>query len=565
MYSRHFDLTKDPFSIAPDPHFLFMSDRHREALAHLLFGVQGTGGFVLLTGEIGAGKTTVCRCFLEQIPPSTKVAVVFNPKVSVMELLQTICDEFQVVVGLDASTTPSLKNYIDSLNQFLLQNHAMGQNSVLIIDEAQNLSLDVLEQLRLLTNLETNERKLLQIVLIGQPELRTMLERPDMEQLAQRVIARYHLESLSELECRHYIQHRLSLAGATGKLPFDKQGMKLIYALTKGVPRRINLLCGRVLLAAWASGVHVVDRGIIRRAAKEVFGTSNTSQHGLPKAYALALLCAVLVLFAFVANPAWFKLDVDSTANSATAALPTDAAKAPRLPASAEHEVKVPTSEKVTIEKPATISMTDMEVLVPQFPTEISPTLKELDRIWMLQPGAASPCTQSIQQQQKVQCYRSSLWRLPVLTKLDRPGVLIVKNKNGQEAYVVLTHINDQAATLLVAGREYQVTLLNLARFWQGEFVTYWRPPSHFGLDLRRVDATEATAQLSKQLDVLEGLPEPSDPSAPKRAGPTLTARVKAFQASQGLDSDGYPGPMTFMLIEKLLGVNQPNVKTGEH
>jgi general secretion pathway protein A len=209
--------------------------------------------------------------------------------------------------------------------------------------------------------------------------------------------------------------------------------------------------------------------------------------------------------------------------------------------------------------------MTDMEVLLPLLPIEISPALKELDRMWMLQPGAASPCTQSIQQQQKVQCYRSSLWRLPVLTKLDRPGVLVVKNKNGQGAYAVLTHINDHAVTLLVAGREYHVTLLNLARFWQGEFATYWRPPSHFPLDLRRVDVAEASGQLSKQLDALEGMQEPNDQSAPNRVDPTLITRVKAFQASQGLDSDGYPGPMTFMMIEKLLGVNQLNLKTGDH
>ncbi|HJW12899.1 MAG TPA: AAA family ATPase, partial [Albitalea sp.] len=177
MYARFFGLKQEPFSIAPDPRYLYMSERHREALAHLLYGVGGGGGFVLLTGEIGAGKTTVCRCFLEQIPRRCNVAYIFNPKLTVNELLKTVCDEFGIPVEHQGPGVATVKDYIDPLNEFLLKTHAVGQNNLLIIDEAQNLSPDVLEQLRLLTNLETNERKLLQIILIGQPELRTMLAR----------------------------------------------------------------------------------------------------------------------------------------------------------------------------------------------------------------------------------------------------------------------------------------------------------------------------------------------------------------------------------------------------
>jgi type II secretory pathway predicted ATPase ExeA len=223
MYAPHFGLTQDPFSIAPDPRYLFMSERHREALAHLLYGVNGGGGFVLLSGEIGTGKTTVCRCFLEQIPAQCNVAYIFNPKLTVTELLRTICDEFHVAVPEGAA---SPKDFIDPLNAFLLRTHATGQNNVLIIDEAQNLDTDVLEQLRLLTNLETSERKLLQIVLIGQPELRDVLARPELEQLAQRVIARFHLDALSQAETAQYIAHRLSVAGHTGALPFDSVALK---------------------------------------------------------------------------------------------------------------------------------------------------------------------------------------------------------------------------------------------------------------------------------------------------------------------------------------------------
>ena len=271
MYMRFFGLKQQPFSLAPDPRYLYMSKRHREALAHLLYGVGGGGGFVLLSGEIGAGKTTVCRCFLEQIPKRCNVAYIFNPKLTVMELLKTVCDEFHIPAP-KVRGHATVKTYVDALNDFLLQTHAVGQNNVLIIDEAQMLSPEVLEQLRLLTNLETNERKLLQIVLIGQPELRTMLERPELEQLAQRVIARFHLNALSAKETEHYIRHRLSVAGMTRAIPFDQQALQRIHELTRGVPRRINLLCDRVMLGAYAHSRHNIDVPMIEKAGREVFG-----------------------------------------------------------------------------------------------------------------------------------------------------------------------------------------------------------------------------------------------------------------------------------------------------
>jgi general secretion pathway protein A len=281
MYAAHFGLKREPFSIAPDPRYLFMSERHREALAHLLYGVRGGGGFVLLTGEIGAGKTTVCRCFLEQVPKRTNVAYIFNPKLTALELLQSVCQEFRIPVqARDGSGVPTLKDHVDALNDYLLRTHADGQNSVLIIDEAQNLAPDVLEQLRLLTNLETNERKLLQIILIGQPELRDMVARPELEQLAQRVVARFHLDPLAEEETAHYIKHRLSVAGMSGLIPFDRDARHRIFELTRGVPRRINLLCDRALLGAYASGRQRVDRAIVDKAAGEVFDLTRRGAGG---------------------------------------------------------------------------------------------------------------------------------------------------------------------------------------------------------------------------------------------------------------------------------------------
>jgi general secretion pathway protein A len=301
MYKKFFGLKQEPFSIAPDPHYLFMSERHREALAHLLYGVKGGGGFVLLTGEIGAGKTTVCRCFLEQVPRRTNVAYIFNPRQTAEELLESICEEFRIPREAVPGRLPTARDHVAALNGFLLRTHGVGQNNVLIIDEAQSLSAEVLEQLRLLTNLETNERKLLQIILIGQPELRDMLARPELEQLAQRIIARYHLDALTADETRQYIQHRLGVAGLRGAVPFDSASMQRIHAMADGVPRRINLLCDRALLGAYAGGKPQVTVDIVDKAAAEVKGelpprrrssTSRAARSRLAVALGLGVLVA---------------------------------------------------------------------------------------------------------------------------------------------------------------------------------------------------------------------------------------------------------------------------------
>src|SRR5678815_5032928 len=279
----------------------------------LLYGVGGGGGFVLLSGEIGAGKTTVCRCFLEQIPKKCNVAYIFNPKLTVLELVKSVCDEFRVPVRGERGHAPTVKSYVDALNEFLLKTHAVGQNNVLIIDEAQMLSVDVLEQLRLLTNLETNERKLLQIVLIGQPELRTMLERPELEQLAQRVIARFHLKALSTKETEHYIRHRLSVAGMTRSIPFDRKALQRIHEIARGVPRRINLLCDRSMLGAYAHGKHTIDAAMVDKAGREVFGRmpNSTPPDRMPVARSAGLGIvigagvAVATLAAFALYSGW--------------------------------------------------------------------------------------------------------------------------------------------------------------------------------------------------------------------------------------------------------------------
>lgn len=268
MYKDYFGLKELPFSIAPDPRYLYMSGQHRDALAHLLYGINSDGAFILLTGEVGTGKTTVCRCLLEQMPPDCDIAFILNPKMTTAELLATVCDEFRIECPAGNTST---KVFVDAINAFLLDAHARGRRAVLIIEEAQNLSQDLLEQIRLLTNLETNQRKLLQIIMLGQPELRDMLAREDLRQLSQRITARYHLGPLALQEVPAYIAHRLAVAGVRGRL-FPDATIKKIFGLSSGIPRLINLICDRALLGTYAQGREDVDLPTLVKASREVFG-----------------------------------------------------------------------------------------------------------------------------------------------------------------------------------------------------------------------------------------------------------------------------------------------------
>ena len=298
MYLNFFGLQDKPFSIAPDPKFLFMTDQHREALAHLLFGVGDEGGFVLLTGEIGTGKTTVCRRLLSQLDENVNVAFIVNPRLSACELLQSICDEFEINYGDNLS----IKFLVDLINEFLLNSHSSGKNTILIIDEAQNLSDEVLEQLRLLTNLETNEKKLLQLILLGQPELNTKLEQYNLRQLAQRVTARFHLKSLSENQMISYIKHRLHVAGFRGDI-FEDSAFKYIFNQSRGIPRLVNVICDRALLGAYTQDKIIITQKIVKNACKEVLGNLKNTQSKLSlftnKRYILIIFASLITASVF--------------------------------------------------------------------------------------------------------------------------------------------------------------------------------------------------------------------------------------------------------------------------
>ncbi len=275
MYTRYFGLHEKPFAISPTPRYLYMSELHREALAHLLYGIDSDGCIILLTGDVGTGKTTVCRFLFEQLPKTTDTAIILNPKLTAKELLVTICDELEIADKVDGIST---KTYIDAINNHLLSAHGKGQTTVVFIDEAQNLNVGVLEQLRLLTNLETDKHKLLKIVLIGQPELRAQLERPEATQINQRVTSRYHLQPLNKADVLAYIQHRLEVAGGGKTKFFTERALKRIYLLSKGIPRLINIICDRALLGAYAENKHCVDIKIVNQAALEVLGRSGFIQ-----------------------------------------------------------------------------------------------------------------------------------------------------------------------------------------------------------------------------------------------------------------------------------------------
>ena len=561
MYAEFFGLKQDPFSIAPDPRYLFMSERHREALAHLLYGIRGGGGFVLLSGEIGAGKTTICRCFLEQIPERCRVAYIFNPKLTVGDLLKTICREFHVEVKHEGIGPATIKDYLDPFNDYLLQSHAKGERNVLIIDEAQNLTPHVLEQLRLLTNLETSERKLLQIILIGQPELREVLARPELEQLAQRVIARFHLGALNEAETRQYIEHRMQVAGLRGPLPFSSQAIQRIHELARGVPRRVNLLCDRALLGAYATNQARVDRAVVDKAAGEVFETEVPAAPARRRRAAspmgawaspLGTLAIGLVVGALVAGALfWIWNQSVPRPTAANTPAPTAApAATPPAATTAPTDLPTPTPTSAAPRPEPLPGPPDTAALIK---TE-NDAWRELGALWGQALASGDPCTAA--QQAQLQCYRTDRLTLSGLRQLDRPGIVTLRQSGQSSGLVLVTALTGDTATLQSGEQRWRMPLATLAGNWRGDFATLWRTPP--GQTTRLVDGRTGPAAdwLGERIAGLQAA------SKVPPSGRDLTARIQAFQRVSGIEAAGLAGPITFMQVNLASGVDEPRLSS---
>ena len=551
MYAPYFGLSREPFSLAPDPRFLYLSERHREALAHLLYGVGGGGGFVLLTGEIGAGETTVARCFLEQLPPHCVVAYIFNPCLSVIELLQTVCSEFGLPGLPDRPLGATVKAYVDVLNTFLLDAHAHGRHALLVIDEAQALDAAVLEQLRLLTNLETAERKLLQIVLIGQPELRTMLAQPGLEQLAQRVIARYHLKSLTAAETRQYVLHRLGVAGPNVPVPFDNRALARLHSLSGGVPRRINLLADRALLGAYSRRQRHVDARMVDKAAAEVFDLAAVSpwqRRALLAALGGLVLAGVaLTLWTLP----WGRPAAALKAAGAAAALGT-------VPASASASTSTSTSTTrpgaaSAARAPAAVAVVlplsdSPAALLAAASTDEAQAWRELALRWNVAIGEGEPCVVAAQAQ--LACFRSVSGGFQLARQLGRPALLLLRGNGGQRVFALLVALDDSRATLQVGRQRFDLTPQALAGAWRGEIATFWRLPPGWRAGRDGDLPAETRAWVEQQL----GPAPPGTPPSPWRD------RVMAYQMLQGLPPDGRAGPLTLMHINRTAGVDEPRL-----
>jgi general secretion pathway protein A len=566
MYLRFYGLRQEPFSIAPDPHFLYLSPRHREALAHLRYGLAGSGGFVVLTGEIGAGKTTVCRCLLEQVPAQCNVAYLFNPKLTVRELLRTVCADFGIVSPREDERTASLKDYIDALNAFLLARHAAGEHNVLIVDEAQALPADLLEQLRLLTNLETHERKLLQIVLIGQPELREMLARPELEQLAQRVVARFHLGTLDETETAQYLRHRLTVAGLEGAMPFDAGAIKRIHALARGVPRRINLLADRALLGGYAEGRQPVDRAIVDKAAREVFGEGDAARRpaasaGIDWRWAAVggVLAGVVVAGALAAwwrgggpaGEAAARGPAPARVAASSAGVP-DAAASVALAASAATVAAASASAVVAqlADAPSLATWVAAEAS-----TDEAQAWQALAAHWRVTTRDSAPC--STLPAENLHCFKRR-GALDATLALDRPAILPLYDREGVARYVVLTGVSQGRVRLRAGDQEAWVARSLLATLWREESGTLWRPPPGTRIDRQGLWLGTDTAWLDAQLArALPALAPPTDAASRQQA-------LRRFQAQAGLPADGLAGPMTVMLLASDADPTLPSLRVKD-
>lgn len=542
MYTSFFGLNEKPFSITPDPRYLFMSERHTEALAHLVYGVRESGGFIQLTGEVGTGKTTLVRSLLQQVPENADVALILNPQISRNEFLSAICEELGV--PLPASTN-NIKTLTGALNEYLLENHSRGRRTIVIVDEAQNLRIDVLEQVRLLTNLETSKQKLLQIILIGQPELREVLSRNDMRQLAQRITGRYHLEPLSRDETLTYIDHRLRVAGAVGPI-FSPAAKRELYRLSGGVPRMINVIADRAMLGAFSQETREITPALLRRAAAEVFGKDSRLLRA--RSFRRPAIAVVLVLLGIAIAVLWPRV-ADRRATVSTIAMP--APPAPPPPAMPRPESIDAAAANAAASAPAAGAPAPGAVLpgilaANAATTDTDSAFATLFDLWQLDytRGNASACQQARNHGLYCLFQRGSLSQV---RSLNRPVILTLRDESSRQHQVVLSGLGEATASITVAGERHDVAAAELGDYWFGEYLLLWRPQidelKQFVPGMRDADVR----WLRRSLAEIQG--EPVPPMDSDLFDQDLEERVRAYQRQRRLTIDGLVGYQTQIAI----------------
>jgi general secretion pathway protein A len=536
-----------------------MSARHRDALAHLLYGVGAGGGFILLTGEVGTGKTTLNRCLLEQLPHDTDIAIILNPALNAMELLATACDELGISYDTDNHT---LKTLTDKLHSYLLENHARGRKTVLLIDEAQHLDFEVLEQIRLLTNLETHSEKLLQIILIGQPELSQMLAQPQLRQLNQRITARYNLEPLNQEETGAYIHHRLQVAGMPAdRVIFPPRVVRGIYRRTRGIPRLINVLCDRILLGAYGRNKSRADMSMLRLAAREVMGEDGDKIE--PASWLRPVLLAAVLL----AMCAWWALEYvlvqDEVASLEPVAI-TDTPITPQPARPRESPEPEPSAPVEIVETPpAAKSLAPAVQPQPEPEPEPEPQAdpewlfspqEGESRLWALnsslpQPGDICPEPPLAE----LACVDDSADTWDDLLGLDRPLLLDLVTPERFSATVVLLGMEGRKAWVATGRGVATVDLGHIGSQWTGRYRFLWHPPPGFERPLSVGDSSRAVARVAELFARLDDQPRALTDDTFNRA---LQQRVRLFQREQGLEDDGVVGVQTLLKLNERLGID---------
>jgi len=530
MYTSFFGLSEKPFAITPDPRYLFMSERHAEALAHLLYGITEAGGFIQLTGEVGTGKTTVVRTLLERMPGHADVAVILNPQLTPLQFVLTICEELGMFVRDEDAD--SLKDLIDLLNKRLLEAHAKGRRVVVIVDEAQNLSPETLEQVRLLTNLETPSQKLLQIILIGQPELREVLDRVELRQLAQRITGRYHLDPLSRAESASYVNHRLRVAAANGEI-FTGAALREVHRLSNGVPRIINVVCDRALLGAFTQELHRVSPSLVRAAAGEVYGRSFSPPW--MRVVAGASVAAAVTVMAF---GIWLLLRTQHAEPPVAAAV--EAAPVPAV------TVQAPP----TVVAPAAPAAQDIADLLRDHASETNTegAFAQIFALWggKFDPNAGRPCDQALHQ--GLECvYQQGSWGQ--LRTLNRPAILTLIDDSGNAHQVTVTGLNDGNARVGLGDATHEVSIASISRFWYGDYLVLWRPQVASPRALSAGMQGDGVRWLRRSLNTLQGH---TDQPVGDFYDQELVKMVEDFQRQHRLNVDGIAGVQTQIVLDTL-------------